>query len=224
MIPPPLRVNRQYVFDAADRLGREVVGHLIVEVENVLGRFAHFRVLKRRPARQQTEEHAARRPQVRLGLVGAVAQHFGREKVWRSANLLLLGGVVVDGKAEVGEFGDAPFEEDVAEFDVAMDDAMAVEIGECLDHLMNDFDRGIFGNPFHGGKLQQMGQGTIGAVFEHKANLLSIGPVRQELDNVSVITTRLDCHFRENLLFLFWPLNPLSRHYFDCRSARFILQ
>lgn len=62
MIPPPLGVNRQYVFDTADRLGREVVWHLIVEVEYVFRRLAHFRVLKRRPPRHEAEKDTAGGP------------------------------------------------------------------------------------------------------------------------------------------------------------------
>lgn len=148
-----------------------------------------------------------------------MAQHFGCQEVWRSAYLLLLRRVIVDGQPKIGEFCHSSFEQDIAEFDVAMDNAMTMKISKGIDNLVDDFDRGILGNSFHRRQLEQVGQSSIWAVLEHQTNLLGVGPVREELDNVSMITARLDCHFRVNLFLLLRFLNPLARHHFNCRPT-----
>ena len=65
-----------------------------------------------------------------------VVEYLGCDKVWRSANIARLCLLPIHGEAEVPELGGAiVVEQNVAQFEIAMDNVLAVNVLQRQGHL-----------------------------------------------------------------------------------------
>ena len=128
----PLRISRQDSLDEVSSRVRnvDVVRERIAVLADAPVSCLHVGRLERRFSNNERVDYDAQRPNIHLVRVAALAfEDLGGDIVWRTANraLLLTIKVKLRGKAKVAQFDlHLVVEEEVAEFEVTMDDSVRV--------------------------------------------------------------------------------------------------
>ena len=163
--------------------------HPVERVANAVG-------VERRPAAEQRVHEAAKRPDIGLEAVGGARRDLGRDEVWRAAHgeVLLVRLVQLGGQAEVADLHVHVLgEQQVGEGEVAVQDAVRVQVEHAVHHLLQVVARFVLAQAR---PIVIMAAGGGGSGFQVAAHLALVAQLEHQVHVVLVLEERVQLQDR----------------------------